>query len=199
MSIMLPDAPGIRGAVPSLLDFGGVLTPPLGGAAQKLNRTGDRHKILVRLPPMRSEPKGRIYAARLRHAQREGAIIRFPQDGLIIGNPGAPVVDGAGQAGMVLNLRGFTAGYVVREGQFFSIIHGGRRYLYAARADMAAGEDGKMALPILPMLRVSPSDGAVCEFAAPMIEGFLDGGQVDWELLRQPFIQIPDFTITEAE
>ncbi|SNS53108.1 hypothetical protein SAMN06295912_108114 [Sphingomonas laterariae] len=199
MAILLPSTPGIRGATPSLIDAGAVLAGGPGSAAQKLNRLGTRHALTVRLPLMRSEPLGRIYAARLRQAQRDGAIITFPQDGLTIGSPGAPLVNGAGQTGMTINLDGFAAGYQVREGQFFSIIIGSRRYLYSARTATTANGSGQMALPIMPMIRVSPPDNAVCEFAAPKIEGFLTGGQIDWEVLREPFTQIPDFTISEAE
>ena len=199
MSILLPYTRGMRSAVPSVLDFGGVQAPPGGGAMQKLNRVGDRYTLTVTPPLLRSEPEGRIYASRLRRAKREGAIFAFPQDGLVIGNPGTPLVSGAGQTGMTLDIDGMTPGYVVCEGQFFSIIIGGRRYLYAAAAQTAVNGAGQIALPIEVPVRVSPGDNAVCEFATPMIEGFLSGDDVRWELLREPFIQIPDFTITEAE
>lgn len=199
MSILLPYTRGMRTGAPSVLDFGGVLTPPGGGATQRFNRVGDRYTLTVTPPLLRSEPDGRVYVSRLRRALREGAIFAFPQDGLVIGSPGSPLVNGAGQTGTTLNIDGMTPGYIVREGQFFSIIIGGRRYLYAARAQTAANGSGQIALPIEVPLRVSPTDNAVCEFAAPMIEGFLAGDEVRWELLREPFIQIPDFTITEAE
>lgn len=199
MSILLPYVRGMRTGAPSVMAFGGVMTPPGGGAAQMLKRVGDRYTLTVTPPLMRSEPDGRIYVARLRRALREGAIFAFPQDQLTIGTPGSPLVNGAGQTGMTLNIDGFTAGYIVREGQFFSIIIGGRRYLYAAAAQTAANGSGQIALPIEVPIRLSPTDNAVCEFATPMIEGFLSGNEVRWELLREPFIQIPDFTITEAE
>src|SRR3546814_9494938 len=64
MSIILPTTPGIRSATPSLISYGGLLSPSLGGAVQRLNRLGDRHALKVSLPPMRSEPDGRIYASR---------------------------------------------------------------------------------------------------------------------------------------
>jgi len=198
MSIMLPSTPGIRSAKPRLLDFGGVLTPPLGGASQKLNRLGDRYGLAPEMPPLRTEPDGRRWVALLSRARREGAIFAFPQPDLVIGEPGAPVVDGVGQAGMTLNLLGFAAAYIVREGQFFSIIHGGRRYLHMATADTVADGDGKMALPIEPMLRISPSNGDVCEFAAPKIEGWLEGQAVEWEHRLEPYTMVT-FTITEAE
>src|SRR3546814_6750685 len=74
MSIILPTTPGIRSAAPSLISYGGLLSPSLGGAVQRLNRLGDRHALKVSLPPMRSEPDGRIYASKLRRALQQGAI-----------------------------------------------------------------------------------------------------------------------------
>lgn len=199
MSITLPTTPGIRSAVPSLISYGGLLSPSLGGAVQRLNRLGDRHALKITLPPMRSEPDGRIYASKLRRALQEGAIFSWPQDQFTVGTVGTPLVNGAGQTGTTLVLDGFAASYAVREGQFFSILHGGRHYLHSAAAATGANGTGQISLPIFPMLRISPADNAVCEFAAPKIEGWLTGGQVDWSLMLEPWIQIPDFTITEAE
>ncbi|PTQ64455.1 hypothetical protein C8J45_103304 [Sphingomonas sp. PP-CE-3G-477] len=182
MSVILPNSPAPSDAVPSYLDWGGVLRPIFGGVLQKLLRLGDRFAIDVNLPPLTTEADGRIWTAMLMLAQRQGAVLSWPQPGLIVGNPGAPAVNGTGQAGSILVLRGFQPGYVVRMGQFFSILHGGRRYLHFAAADGTANAQGLLQLPIGPMLRIRPSDGAVCEFAAPKIEGLLDGNTRDWTL-----------------
>src|SRR3546814_18932709 len=74
MSIILPTTPGIRSATPSLISYGGLLSPSLGGAVQRLNRLGDRNALKVTLPPMRSEPDGRTYESKLRRALQPGAI-----------------------------------------------------------------------------------------------------------------------------
>src|SRR3546814_4154202 len=97
-----------------------LLSPSLGGAVQRLNRLGDRHALKVSLPPMRSEPDGRIYASKLRRALQQGAIFSWPQDQFTVGTVGTPLVNGAGQTGSTLVLDGFAASYPVREGQFFS-------------------------------------------------------------------------------
>lgn len=199
MSVALPLSPAPTEAEPTYLDWGGILRPIFGGSLQKLNRMGDRYAIDVTMPPMRMESTGRLWVADLILAQRQGAIFPWPQLDLVIGSPGAPVVDGTGQAGALINLRGFTAGYVVRKGQFFSIIHGGRRYLHMASAEMTAGGDGKIAaLPIAPMLRVQPSNGAICEFAAPKIEGFIEGDARSWTLNVARFTGL-SFRIIEAK
>jgi hypothetical protein len=198
MSILLPSDPMPNTAVAELLSWGGVLTPPLGGASLRINRLGDRFRITITLPPRISGDILRVYLARLRRALTQGALMAFPQPGLVIGNPGAPVVNGSGQIGSTIKLRGFVPQYVVREGQFFSIIHNGRRYLHAASADMQASNSGTMDLPIDPLLRILLADGDVCEFAQPMIEGFLSGDSLAWTYTRAKTTP-PTFTITEVE
>jgi len=197
MSVLLPTSPGIRAAKPRLRDFGAWLEPPMGGAAQRLNRIGNRFAVDIDVATSRSTDEGRVIVARLMRGLTDGVLLPFPQDF----DPGAVgtgvVVDGAGQLGSTLKLRGFTPGYTVREGQFFSIIYGGRRYLHAASADLAADGSGKMPLGIFPMLRISPNDGALCEFAAPMIEGFIVGNQVEYALQTAPYLDV-SFTVQEA-
>jgi hypothetical protein len=200
MSILLPSSPVPSDAQPSLVSLGAVVGSPLGGADQRFNRLGDRYQISVTLPS-RSFTSGdamRVYLSRLRRALTQGAILPFLQPGLDVGVPGAPVVSGAGQQGSSLSLRGFRPGYTVREGQFFSIIHGGRRYLHEAAGEVSADATGRLVLPIGPMLRIQPGDAAICEFAQPMIEGFLSGNSVSWTLkgMRTTPAQ---FTIKEAE
>lgn len=196
MSIMLPSAPGIQVAKPRLIDFGTTLTPPMGGVAQRLNRPGNRFGIDVTLPSASSTAEGRIYVSRLIQGMTQGVVLAFPQD-TPPGVPGAPVVDGPGQSGMVLNIRNFTPNYAAREGLFFSILHGDRRYLHMVSGQIIADGNGKAAVPIFPQLRIQPADGDVCEFGLPMIEGFLSGNAVEWQLQTAPWLDIT-FTITEA-
>lgn len=197
MSILLPAAPGIRTAKPRLRDFGAWLEPPTGGVAQRLNRIGNRFAVDIQVATSRSTDEGRIIAARLMRGLTEGVVLPFPQDF----DPGAVgtdvVVDGVGQLGSSIRLKGFPAGgYTVLEGQFFSIIYGGRRYLHAAAEDTATAAGGCL-LPIFPMLRISPNDGAVCEFAQPMIEGFIQGNQLEYALQTAPYLDV-SFTMLEA-
>ena len=196
-SVVLPTTQLPNSATPELVSFGGVLTPSGGGPSQRLNRLGDRYRLSVTLPT-RITGELRVYIARLRQALTDGAILAFPQPDITIGSPGSPVVAGSGQAGSTLNLRNFTPNYALREGQFFSIIHNGRRYLHSARAQAIVSNTGTLALPITPMLRISPADGAVCEFGQPKIEGFLEGNSIAWTYTRAR-TKPPEFVITEAE
>lgn len=195
--VLLPSRRGVKVDKPRMIDWGGSLRPPLGGAVQHLLRLGTRHAIDVTIPTMRSEPDGRTWSATLRLAKLNGVLMHFRQDGFRIGMPGAPVVDGAGQLGSTLNLKGFRAGYCMRMGQAFSLIVGGWRYLYFAAADTVAAPDGTMALPLFPMLRKSPADSDVAEVERPIIQGSLSGNEVAWTRLTAPFCDFGTITITE--
>jgi hypothetical protein len=197
MSIILPLSPSLQGATPHLLDWAGTLTPPLGGSLQILDRLGSRHSIDLKLPPIPTEPAGRIWASRLKQAKRQGALYRFPQYGFRIGAPGAPQVGANGQAGTSLALTGFTPGYAIRDGQWFSLVTGGRRYLYSASSGAVANSSGAATVQIEPPLRISPVAGDLAEFAVPMIEGVLSGNDLSWEHLTAPYVDLGTITITE--
>jgi len=195
--ILLPSRPGVKADKPRMIDYGGQLKPMLGGEVQTLLRLGTRHALDFTLPNMRPEPDGRIWSSRLRQAKLYGAIFPFTLDDFAIGMPGAPVVDGSDVLGSTLPLRGFRAGYAVREGQPFSIVHNGRRYLHFAAITMIADGAGEMALPIFPMLRAAMDDGDVCEFAAPKIQGSISGNEVAWDRLAGNYYTFGAITITE--
>jgi hypothetical protein len=187
-----------RTAKPRYLDYGGELVPALGGPIQRINRLGNRFALQVHLKTVPEEPDGRIIAQMLRLAKQQGAMFRWPQPGLQIGAPGSPVVDGAVSGGTSLPIRGATPHYAIRFGQAVSIIHGGRRYLATATAPTIVGADGRATVPIDPMLRTALSDGDTVEIAKPMIEGLLDSGDLEWEIMGSPFSSY-SFTIREQK
>lgn len=197
--ILLPSTPALKTDSPAMLDWGGALTPPNGGPVQTLMRLGTRHSLDFTLPPMPTEPLGRLWASKLRQAKLYGALLAFGQDGFNVGAPGAIVVDGAGQSGTTLNVRGGTPRYAIREGQAFSVVTSGRRYLHFAAAGVILGADGKAAVPLFPMLRVFPADGDACEVARPMIQGSLSGNQVKWTRQTAPWSDFGTITISEDE
>lgn len=195
-SILLPSSPGPRSAKPSLVSFGTLLVPFLGGPSQRINRLGTRWALMVSMAPMLTEPLGRQWVSALAQASENGAIMAVPQD-IDVGSPGVPRVSAAVGSGMALPLKGMTAGYQLKEGQFLSIIHGGRRYLHMVTAALTIGAGGTGTAAIYPMLRTALSNNDVVEIAEPMIEGWIDGA-FDWSILQSPMVQLPDFTITEA-
>lgn len=198
MSILLPSTPGPTQADISYNDWGGVIGSPLGGADQKLNRLGDRFSLSVSLPPMESHGAAREWIAALVLAQKVGAIYEFPQPGFVVGAPGLPVVDGAGQSGTTLNIRAATVSYAFRGAQMISVIHGGRRYLHMVPSGVVVNSLGKVALPIAPMMRAPYADGATIEVGRPMIEGFLEGNAREWTIDLALHVGL-SFKITEAE
>lgn len=172
--IELPEWAVPNGVSPELMDFGITLRPSTGAAVQRVNRKGSRFKLTVNLPPMPPE-KARIVVARLLAAKNEGLRVPYP---LLDpqGSPGAPVVDGAGQTGTTLAVRGLTAGYAVKEGFWLSIVDAsGQHYLHTATDAVRAAADGTATFSIAPMLRTPFADGATVNLAVPMVEGFVDG------------------------
>jgi hypothetical protein len=181
MSIELPQPRLPQTAVPRFLDYGGVLSPPGGGIGQQFIRPG-RFAMVINYPRLRPDPDGRILMSAIRRAKLEGALFPVPEPGIAAVAYGTPQVNGVGQTGMSLQLKGLTPDITILDGKFFSIIFGGRRYLHHATADTAVTAGGSCLLPIFPMLRVSPNDSATIELAKPYIEGTLGGSTVDVEL-----------------
>ena len=199
--ILLPDKPALKTDSPSMLDWGGALTPQNGGAVQTLLRLGTRHALDFTIPTMPTEPLGRIWAAKLRLAKLHGALLPFGQDGMFTNYVGAQVqafVDGAGQSGSTLVIRAWERSEL-RLGQAFSLVSNARRYLHFAADNVIAGDDGTMTVPIFPMLRVIPNDGDVVEIARPMIQGSLSGNSVKWTRQTAPWSDFGTITITEDE
>ena len=178
--IELPESPAPNGMVPRLTDPGFVQR---GASALRINRPGSHWAFELTFPPMRPE-LSRRFSARLLRAKREGLRIKLPLLGEHQGIPGAPVVDGAGQAGTSLAVRGLTPGYVAKEGFWFHIVRAatGKQYLHKVFGTAITGADGKAVMQIEPALRVPFADGDMIELAAPEVEGFVDGDSWGWEV-----------------
>lgn len=183
--IILPDSPSPAAASPIYIDFGGIQGVSV---EQRVNRLGNRFGISVTMPPMRREKNGRIWESRLVQAQTEGARMEWPLMGFDAGVPGTVVVDGAGQAGTTLNVRGATPNYAFREGQYFSIETGGVHHMHQVAAETLADASGEAALPLTAMIRQQHADGDACHIARPMIEGFLRGDRRQWEYALGNFV-----------
>ena len=90
-------------------------------------------------------------------------------------------MDGAGQAGKSLDIRGLTAGYAFKEGFWLTITGAdGTSYLHSVSEPAVATAGGLATVEIEPMLREAFADGAVIELGAPFIEGFIDGDGWSW-------------------
>lgn len=169
------------------------LTPAFGGAEQELLRKGTRYALTFFMPVM-------TYVQSMEWddlmAEGDTVLMRVFQPGLVIPNPGTPLVKGAGQAGTSLVIDGLPNGYVIRKGQFLSVVSAGQRFLYRAKAN-ATSVAGTATVPLRTMLRRPPNDNDVVEIAQPMIEGFVrDLGE--WAVGIERLVGL-QFTIKERE
>ncbi|QCB42984.1 hypothetical protein E5673_12785 [Sphingomonas sp. PAMC26645] len=180
--IELPEWPAPNGATAYLVDFGGFLVPLLGGRVQRLDRMGNRHRLSVSLPPLGSEKDGRIFVQRLKRGKTEGVRMEYPLLSFRPGLCGQPVVNGADQGGRLLKLRNLTPNYGIREGQPFALVQPEGRYVYSVDLAAVADAAGTATVQITPMLRAPTIDGGVAEFTRPMIEGFIKGDEIGWEM-----------------
>lgn len=195
MSVILPPLPALAAFTPSLLSYVSDLNGPLGGPTQRLLRLGDRWKVDVVLAPL-ERGDADAWLAILMAAARDTAVLTWPQPDDGVGNPGAPVVDGAGQAGMTINLRGLTPGYNLNVGQMFSLISGGRRYVHMVTALSVANGSGMASVAITPMLRAQPADGDTVEVVQPNIEGLIATESLNLPYGAGGMTQVK-FTLTE--
>ena len=156
--------------------FSGNQEGALGGWTLPIPRMGDRFAADIATAQLRQDDESRLFAAALMEATTaDGRIqLRLPNVPRQAGFRGA-AVDGAGQSGSTLALRGVTPGVAARRGQYFSIVHGGLHHVHMVRASGAAGADGRLSVAIWPMLRFLTADGDACAFDVPMIEGQLVG------------------------
>ncbi|QUT07910.1 hypothetical protein KFK14_11275 [Sphingobium phenoxybenzoativorans] len=188
----------ISDAVPSIIDFGGVLRPATGAELQKINRQGSRFKIAVQLP-VATSADAREIVSDLIDAKLEGGRIYYPLQYENQGYPGQPVVDGAEQSGKTLRIRGLTPNYAVKKGYWLSLEDAsGQHYLYNVRAHGIATSDGRLTIPISPMHRKPLPDGARVHIADPQVEGLIDGDEQSWHLALAGLVDSISFTIEEA-
>lgn len=169
----------LKKADPVLQEFGGILTPPLGGVRQRIDRAGTRWALDCETPQMEMEPDGREWSARIVSAKREGALIAIPQPDLVIGNPGNPAVSVTVQSGRLVPIAGMAPGYVLRAGQWVSFVRAGQRFADQVRAAVIADANGTAVIPIQYLLRRSLVAGDVVEVSKPMMEGSIVG-DISW-------------------
>lgn len=195
MAIALPTNPAPREASPRLITARNELRSAFGGSTQRINRLGSRWAIDITMPPM-EYATAMAWAALLEEA--DTAVMRIYQPGFDTGSPGTPRVKGAGQTGNVLVVDGLTNGYVLKAGQFLSVIISGQRFAYQVRADVTVAS-GEAAIPIRPLIRKSPADNAVVEIADPMIEGFVTVPDGAFAIDGNRHVAGLSFTIEERE
>ena len=195
MAIDLPATPGPVEISIRQIDFGGTLTPGLGGPVQRINRNGNRFAVAVQMPPMKPID-ARAWLAALNQGVQQGVRWRLRQVELFPGSPGTVRVNGGGQAGSTLVVDGANPNYPFRLGQFFSLVHNGQRYLHQLAAAVNANGSGQASLSIVPALRIEPADNDLVEIGQPIVEGLLADNGFEWSIDRARLAGI-SFTILE--
>lgn len=196
--IELPDWPAPNGADPVLIDFGFFQRPASGAASLRIDRPGSRFRVAITFPPMKPDV-ARKFLARLLRAKRQGLRIEYPLLGVSQGYPGSPVVDGAGQAGTSLDIRGLTPHYGMKEGYWLTLIGSdGVRYLHCSQTSAIANAGGQLAIEIEPPLRAPFPDGAAILLAHPTIEGVMPE-ELGWSLSIDQLVRGGTIVIEEAE
>lgn len=167
------------------LDFG---FTQRGAASIRVERPGGRFRLTFSWPreEMRPPVSGK-FLSRLKRGKRQGVqidlLLPVPQ-----GSPGAPVVDGAGQSGTSVAVRGLTPGYTAREDYWMTIIEAdGTAHVHSVFSAVRANAAGEADVEIEPPLRAPFPDGATIELARPFIQGELIGETFSYafEELRQ--------------
>lgn len=171
MPLQLPSHPGPATMAVGMVRAANDLSPAFAGADQQIRRKGSRYALTFTMPSL-SYTEAMPWMADL-GAEGDTVVMDVVQPGLTIPSAGTPRVMGAGQAGAALIIDGLTAGYLIRKGQFFSVISSGQRYLYRAAQDATANASGVATIQLQTMLRRPPADNDVVEIAQPKIEGFV--------------------------
>lgn len=170
--VTLPICPPPVDATFTPVSFATDMQGPLGGAAQRVLRLGDRFRVELAWAPMEYDD-ARKFLARLLRAAASPVAVQFPQRGLKPLSPGA-VVAVANASLSSVQVSGGTPGFLLKEGQFFSLASAGRRWVHNLQQDVQLDGSGAGVLPINPLLRVAPATGDALEFVAPVLEGFVD-------------------------
>lgn len=197
-AILLPDNAVPNSAEVFLREFGTILVPFLGGPEQHIDRIGTRFGLRVTLPPKATRDEARVIQSRLLQGRKSRLLMPWPQPGVVVGSPGAPRVREAVNGGTFLPLKGLSSGLKMREGQFLSVVHLGRRYVYMLTADVTASDSGELGAAIFPLLRTPLSINDVVEIETPMIEGLVSPGEeLSWQVSVDHLVSF-SFTISEG-
>ena len=197
MPLILPVEPGPSIMTPRPIFTRNETRPATGAGPVGRNlRPGTRWAWDIELPPM-------DYVESLAWddllSEDDTVVMEILQPGLVIGDPGAaPLVNGSGQAGRTLNLKGVTPGYVFRKGQWLSVIQNGQRFAYKSSAAATANGVGNIAIPLRTMLRTLLSNNAVVEIAQPMVEGWPTPDPDSFKVGVDGLVA-PRFTVEERE
>lgn len=197
MAITLPTSPAPSNAQALLQDFGGELTPFLGGPVQRINRIGTRLGLRVTMPPMRGAT-ARQFQARLLRGKQERVLMEWPLMDLSVGSPPSPAINST-SSGTALSIKGLGAGYAFVEGQPISVLSGSRYYMHILTGAATANGSGVAAVSIFPPTRVTYATNDIVQITAPIIEGLVSpGDEIGWDMAIAHIVGIA-FSVVESK
>ena len=145
-------------------------TSPLTGKVQIMDRPGGHWEADVELPPLTTAQVRAWFAALIR-AQVEPVYFSPPHTAALLagGNPGAPLVNGAGQTGTALVTDGWSASYPISDGDWISFNNGTFDELHLIKSGTGLSADalGNATLTLHPAIQISPADNAVIRTTSP--------------------------------
>jgi len=171
MTILVPPAAFVPGSFRLRLvgntQSGG--RSPFDGTEQRLELPGARWAATLSWEGL-TQAESRPLLAFL--AQLRGRAGRFrwwpPLPRRATGTASNCQVDGANQLGASISLKGFAAGQAFLAGDLFGFADpAGRLALHMATADVTAGANGLVAVPLTPPIRRSPNNNAAVTLAQP--------------------------------
>lgn len=170
------------------------LQPATGGPRMPVDRPGDHWALEIDTGTLRTSC-GQALMADIVRGRAQPVAIQIPEPGIDKGSPGDLKVDGAGQAGEFLNVRGGNPSVIIRKGWFISVYSGGHWYAHMVTQTTANDLAGSNTLSLWPMLRAPHADNDLVEVAKPMIEGLVvEGGDYG---VRRPHIVRPGTILIE--
>lgn len=196
MTIDCPKEPGFSAFQPLIVQRSAVLETYAGSEIQRINRLGDRFGAVVTLPIM-SEARAADWCAWWLAGQSELVAIPWLVRPAYPRGYGAPLVNGANQAGRSLVADGFAPYARIEAGHVFSILSAGRRQVCVVTARTQVNASGQATLPIWPALRFAPADNATLEFDKPILQGFLLPEESPWTPRMAGLVEMR-FAIREA-
>lgn len=195
--ITIPASPRPNRLTVEYLDFG--FYQETIGASVRVDRPGNRHRLTMTWPRELMVPGTReVFTAALKRGKRQGVQINVPLTSAQ-GNPGSPVVNGAGQTGTTLVIRGLTVGYDLRQDYWLSIAKAdGTSYLHSVFIGAVANASGIATIQIEPALRAPFPDGAAIQLQNPVIQGLLVGETFSYDVEEMKMTPL-SITVQEFE
>ncbi len=184
--LTLPTTPVPSRMVMRALNSTAISRSPFTFEQQVFEHQGGMWLAEMSLPPMERAVAEPWISTGLKLRGLNGTFLLLPYSAKTARGSGAgtPLVDGAGQTGLVLNTKGWTASStgVLLAGDYLQLGTGSTSRLYKTLNDVDSDAGGLATLDIWPRLRESPADGATIKITNPEGVFRLASNQWEWDI-----------------